>query len=109
MFLAVGCKSKMPSISQKEMTSILLDMHIADSYAQILPKTDSNSIELKNKDSLKKFYADIFQIHHINENEFKENLDWYGLNTIIMDSMYQSILADLSLLQVKKKDSIEKK
>lgn len=107
--LACGCKSKMPTISQKEMTSILLDMHIADSYAQILPKSDSKSIELKNKDSLKKFYSDIFQIHHIKENEFIENLEWYKMNTVMMDSMYQSILADLSLLQVKKKDSIENK
>ena len=100
-FLFSACGTKMPSISPAKMSSILTDMHLADSYAQFATAKDSLSHEIKNQDTLKWSYARVFQIHKVSENEFKDNLNWYKKHPDLLDSVYEKVLSTLAIYQSK--------
>jgi|JI8StandDraft_1071087.scaffolds.fasta_scaffold610634_1 hypothetical protein len=96
----VSCRNEFKPLSTEKMSKILMEIHIAEAYAQYVPK-DSTKTELKNTDSLKKFMASIFIENKINETEFKESIDWYKSRPELLDSIYQQVLTDIAIWQSK--------
>ena len=81
-----------------KMSRLLLEMHVAESFAQYAPK-DSSRHELKNRDSLARYYSLILKENGLNEEDFRRSMAYYKKRPDLLDSIYQQILADLSILQ----------
>lgn len=97
--LASQCK-KESHLSIQTMSNILLQMHLAESYSQILPK-ENTTIMTKNIDSLKNFDAAIFKEFHTTKEEFEQSLNYYKSKPELLDSIYQIIMNETNLLQKK--------
>jgi hypothetical protein len=88
-----GCsnKDKIPSsiISKNEMQNILWDMIQADQYAKQFIVKDSAKRNVSAETM--KLYDEIFQIHHITQQEFQKSYQFYmgrpDLLKIIFDSL----------------------
>lgn len=81
------------------MSGVLLDMHLAESYAQQIP--GNKGADLKNQDSLLRFNADILRKHRVTEAQFKTSINWYKQRPDLLDSIYQSILSEYIIMQAK--------
>ncbi len=75
-------------------------MHIAEGYAQALPKKENSTVP-KNPDSLLKYHAMILDEYRISKNEFQTSLNYYKKHPDLLDSIYQLVLADVVILQAK--------
>lgn len=95
LFMLSACKQGLPTIAPKQMSKILTDLHLADAYAQIVPR-DSSETSIKNHDSLKLYYSRIFKQNQVTEEQFKQNMAWYQEHPDILDSVYQMALSDIS-------------
>jgi len=97
---AYSCKEKAKHLSPARMTEILMDMHLAEAYAQQLPR-DSMQVSLKNEDSLLVFNARILNHYQLSETDFKNSIEWYKAHPELLDSIYQNILTEIAILQSK--------
>lgn len=95
-----SCGNQFTPIPIHKMSDMLLEMHLAESLSQQLPK-DSNQTSYKNEDSLLVFNAEILKKYHISESTFKANIDWYKTQPEMLDSVYQNILSEIAILQSK--------
>lgn len=96
LLLGLGaCKPELPSIAPKNMSKLLKEIHLADAYAQLVPR-DSTETSIKNTDSLKAYYSRIFKLHQITEEQFMQNMAWYQEHPDLLDSVYQITLNDIS-------------
>ena len=82
------------------MSKILLKMHLAEGYAQVLPK-ELNSTVYKNEDSLLKYDAMILKEFKLSKQDFQYNLNYYKQHPELLDSVYLIILSDIAILQAK--------
>lgn len=98
--IALSCRREPEPLSMDKMGHLLLEMHVAESYAQFAPK-DSLNPGLKNRDSLARYYTLILQENGLTEQQFKQSMDYYKKRPELLDSMYQQILADLLVLQTR--------
>jgi hypothetical protein len=98
--LLSSCMEKAAPISSARMTELLLEMHLAEAYAQQMPK-DSLQVSLKNEDSLLVFNARILKQQGVSEEEFRNSMEWYKARPDILDSIYQNILTEIAILQSK--------
>jgi hypothetical protein len=77
-------------IPQKKMEDIIWDMTQADQFATQYLKKDSSVHNLKAETM--KMYDEIFAIHHVTKDEFKENFQYYTshpeLTKMIFDSLF---------------------
>ncbi len=96
LLFVMNCKQK-EHLPVQTMSKILLKMHIAESYAQLLPK-ENTTVMSKNMDSLKKFDAAIYKEFHINKEEFDRSLDYYKSNPQLLDSIYQIIMNEIAIM-----------
>lgn len=95
-----GCKTDAPPLSMKQMSSILLDLHLAEAYAHHLPK-DSMHRGLKNEDTLLYFNAQILKDHKTTQNELQTSLAWYQSRPELLDSIYEQVMNELSVRESK--------
>lgn len=95
---AVSCRQEPEPLPMDKMSHLLLEMHVAESFAQYAPK-DSSRHELKNRDSLARYYSLILKENGLNEEDFRRSMAYYKKRPDLLDSIYQQILADLSILQ----------
>lgn len=95
-----SCGNEFKPLPIHKMSEVLLEMHIAESLSQQMPK-DSNQTSYKNEDSLLVFNAEILNKYHISESTFKANIDWYKTQPEMLDSVYQNILSEIAILQSK--------
>lgn len=95
---SLSCRREPEPLSIDKMSHVLLEMHVAESYSQYAPK-DSSRQQLKNQDSLARYYALILKENKITEQDFKRSMAWYKKQPELLDSIYQQILADLSVWQ----------
>lgn len=100
MIAQVSCREKPAPLSSDRMTDLLLEMHLAEAYAQQLPK-DSLQVSLKNEDSLLVYNAQILKHYEVSESTFKSSIEWYKAHPDILDSIYQNILTEIAILQSK--------
>lgn len=82
------------------MGKILLELHLAEAYAQQLPK-DSNHLSFKNEDSLIVFHAEILKKQDISEIDFQQSINWYKSRPELLDSIYQGILSEIAIMNSK--------
>lgn len=106
MLLLAGACKKNTNIPVKKMSKILLSMHLAESYTRSIPRSktipDSNGLILFTpEDSLLKYNAMILKEFKISKTEFRNSLDYYKRNPVLLDSIYQMILADIAIMQAK--------
>lgn len=99
--LMINCNNNKGILTQKKMTQVLLELHLAEALAQHLPK-DSLQNEIKNTDSLAIFSKVIFTQNQVTEKEFLQSLEWYKSKPELLDSMYQNILSEIAILHSKK-------
>ncbi len=95
-----SCISTPGPIPVPKMTKILLEMHLAESYAQHMPK-DSGQTSIKNEDSLLVYNAQILKANQITEKDFQNSINWYKTKPELLDSIYQTLLTDIAILQSK--------
>jgi len=96
----VCCQTDKPPISIDQMSKVLLDMHLAESYAQQMPKPVDH-YTLKNEDSLRKYHAGILKKYQLSEKQFLQDLHWYTNHPTLLDSVYQIMLTDIAILQTR--------
>jgi hypothetical protein len=88
-----GKKSQPPRhiLDKEKMEALLWDVMRADQfiYTYILPKDSSKKKEPEGR----KLYTQIFQLHRISEQQFRESYAWYkehpAVLKVIMDSISQ--------------------
>jgi hypothetical protein len=97
----INCNNNKGILTQKKMTQVLLELHLAEALAQHIPK-DSLQNEIKNTDSLVIFTREIFTKNQVAEKEFLQSLEWYKSKPELLDSMYQNILSEIAILHSKK-------
>jgi hypothetical protein len=97
----VNCNNNKGILTQKKMTQVLLELHLAEALAQHIPK-DSLQNEIKNTDSLVIFTREVFTKNQVAEKEFLQSLEWYKSKPELLDSMYQNILSEIAILHSKK-------
>lgn len=100
MLSFLACKEKYTPLSHAKMSKILMELHIAESYAQFATK-DSNQTSYKNEDTLLLYNAQILMNNKISEQEFQKSIDWYKVHPELLDSIYQKILSDIAILTSK--------
>lgn len=107
--LYFSCKEKKQYIPIQQLKDILLQMHLAESYALMAPK-DSN-LQYTDTTMLAKHYNQILNQNKITQQDFELSIQHYKDIPGMYDSIYQMILNDISILQSKiqieqtKKDS----
>ncbi len=101
MFLVVACKDaareNTPPIDKEKMTAIMTDIHIAETYSTMV-SSDEHTTN-KNIDSLGIYYKSVLKHHNLTLDEFKSALDWYSTHNRHYDSVYNSVLSELSTLE----------
>ncbi len=108
VYFIAAC-NKPAHLPMNKMSKILLKMHLAEGYAQVLPKNEpltdgkSGSMVLKNEDSLLKYNAMILKEFNITKTDFQQSLQYYKRNPELLDSIYQMVLSDIAILQAENK------
>lgn len=84
-------------IAREKMTEILTDIHLAETYSTMV--WDSVRMVNKHPDSLSAFYNTILQHHGISLDSFSAGMDWYSAHPTELDSVYNSVISNLSTLE----------
>lgn len=95
LIIVTGCKNKnrIPAgiIPQKKMQDIVWDMMRADQFLSDFVLNKDSSLD-KRTESIK-LYSQVFAIHHISKEQYKESFSFYkthpALFKVIMDSLSQ--------------------
>lgn len=95
-----ACSNEEKILTLPELSQLLLDLHLAEAYAQHLPK-DSMQRDLKNVDSLNAWNASILKKYHVSEKRFTASMEWYKSRPELLDSAYQQMLSELSIMATK--------
>ena len=98
--LAVACRQQsQPHLPPDKMQRLLFDIHLAETYSMTLHEDSTKRNVERNQDSLALFYRSIFKHHQITEKEFDESFDWYKQNPEQLDSIYASMISEMSKLE----------
>lgn len=95
-----ACREAAPPLTPKRMGALLLDLHLAEAYAQQIPRPESQ-VSMRNEDSLKAFQAGILTRHGLSESAFRKAINWYTSHPEMLDSVYQNILSEIAILAAK--------
>lgn len=95
-FLTLACvevpKPPAGTISEEEMTAILIDIHIAEARA--------NQFNLRSLDSTKllyrRFEQAIFKKHKVDTASYKNSYQFYIENPVYMDRIYKAVIDSLN-------------
>ncbi|MCB0700921.1 MAG: DUF4296 domain-containing protein [Chitinophagales bacterium] len=96
---AVSCKptEETAPIPRDKMTEIVTDIHLAETYSTMV--WDSSRMVNKHPDSLASFYHTILEHHSVSIDSFNHSLEWYSAHTTELDSVYNSVISNLSTLE----------
>lgn len=95
-----SCSQETKPLSTEKMSTILTEMHVAEAYSQFVGR-DSLQSGMKNLDSIKYFDAAILKENNTTETELRQSIDWYKNHPDLLDSVYQQVLTNISIWQVK--------
>jgi hypothetical protein len=98
VMLACAPKTEAPAdlVSEDKMTSVLLDIHLAEArIGRTITQYDTSRMVFKNvqKDILKKY--------SLTDSSFRHSYDYYLENPALLDKIYEKILDSLSLQEAK--------
>lgn len=92
-------------LSKSQMVEILTEIHITEANFRI-SKNRSKASELKPK-----YYDKILKEYGITLLQFKDNMDYYHNTPVMMEEIYELVLANLSKIQSEallEKEELEK-
>jgi len=91
LLLTTACSNKKAEapIPAAKMQAIMLDIHLAEAYSGTIPDSAHSG---KNRDSLARYYKEIFAHHQIAEADFNKGLEWYRVHPDELDSVYAKML-----------------
>lgn len=101
-FCMISCNQNQKILPRETLRSMLLDMELAESYVQHI-RTDSLHKTVSIADSLLRYNAEILKRYGSTENDFKVTMNYYRKHPTLLDSLYQDLLTDVSILQSKRK------
>ena len=85
-------------LTEEQMSRVLVDIHITESAL---------SLKNLNRDSSLSIYAgykaDIFQEHHITEEQFKQSYDYYSKHSDKLDHIYEVVIDSIGAKEAKGK------
>lgn len=89
-----------PDIPKDEMQKILIDLHYAEAWS-IIQNRDSirHNTNIRNPDSLAKYYKTILNHYGLSADELIKNLEWYKLHPDELDSIYIYMIPKTSSLE----------
>lgn len=96
VFLGACKKNKKPEfvLSEDQMVSVLIDIHITEGIASALPiKYDSSQVIYRLMEK------DVFLKHEVSDSVFTQSMLYYLQDPTIMDELYARIVDSLSLKQ----------
>ena len=97
--LLPACKeADSPHLPREKMLAVMTDIHMAEVYSTMVNDSTHKSLN-KNMDSLAYYYRSVLKHHNVTEDEFSESLDWYSKNPAELDTVYISIMAEISMLE----------
>ncbi len=105
MILFVSCKEEEPLVAEDQMAAILSDLHMAEAYAQLVPKNMGDYMT-KNNDTLKILYSHIYKKYDLDTTKFNKALTWYKNRPKVFDKVYEKVLEELSIRKDSYQDSI---
>jgi hypothetical protein len=90
---AICCtnKNRLPSgiLNPEEMQGVLSDMIQADQYSSLYLRKDSARVDVKLE--TEKLYGDVFRIHHITPQQFRESYHFYlsrpDITKVVFDTL----------------------
>jgi hypothetical protein len=99
--LVWGCSEKQEPkpanlLSEKKLTAILIDMHIAE--ARVEARGFSIDTATALYDNLKQ---DIYKKHKVSEDRFQKSYNYYLVNLKKLDKIYENVIDSLSMREVK--------
>ena len=101
LIMAISCseKKERPPVSLEKMQSLMVDLHLAETYSVGLYPDSLRKKFDKNPDSLAVYYAAILAHHHLDITQFKTAVDWYKQHPEMLDSLYNRVLSLANELQ----------
>ncbi len=81
-------------LTREQMTDILTDIYLFESFAREL-----QSLQPEFRDSAKYYYAGIYDYHDVEPAVFQEALDCYLLDQREMDAIHEEMLNRLSIME----------
>ncbi len=105
LLFAISCQNEVAPLPSDKMANILSDLHMAEAYAQLVPK-DNGGYMSKNIDTLKILYGHIYKKHDMDTSTFNQALGWYKKHPLEFDKVYENVLEVLSIRKEIAKDSI---
>ncbi|MGQ9845911.1 MAG: DUF4296 domain-containing protein [Bacteroidales bacterium] len=81
-------------ISRDSMINIIVDLHLVDAVLQN-PMTQSKVGDIPSNN----LYKAVMKKYHISKERFDKSMDFYSDNPVMLDSMYDSVIEKLSLIQ----------
>lgn len=97
----LGCseeKAKLPAglLPPAKITSILADIHIAESRVELMHVSPDTAEAAFNQ-----LQAEIFKKHHVSEAEFTKTYKYYLDNINALDKVYEGLVDTLTMREVK--------
>lgn len=83
-FVACGENRPQGIFKEKEMTDILFDIHVADSYISNLPPDSSNKEKVN-------YYLSIYQKYNTDSAQIRKNLEYYSEHPQELEDIYAEI------------------
>jgi hypothetical protein len=107
--LIIACQKrpeKIPDqvLNQKEMTSLLMDLHLAQSALSAMPTSDTitqpqSTFSPPKKYSMDDYVLYILKQHNIDTSVFKKSLKFYGERPELLEEVYDSVITNLNRIQ----------
>lgn len=80
-------------LSQQEMTTILAEIHLAQSALNIKSQTDTTTYNMSD------YTAFILKQHKISRNDFLVSMKFYSENPEILKQVYDSVITNLTKME----------
>lgn len=104
VFACTRKKSKMAVIPEKEMITIIKDMHIADGTFMVSKRRS----ELMNADSVN-YYDPIFEKYGYTRSQFDSSIAYYSTKPEILTKIYDQVLEELSVYEAEVEKKMKEK
>ncbi len=98
--LSVACNSILKSkpagtLSESEMVSLLVDLHIAEATLHIV---NDSIIKSSNIPELRTRFTEVFRKHGIKPDDFDTSLNYYIMHVEELDKIYVEVINRLSVM-----------
>lgn len=90
-----------PYINEDSLVSLLVDIHLADSYLASNQQEFANNLKkigiTKKEEGLKDFYASVFKKHGVKNPDFYKTLEYYSFHQDELLKIYERVLDSLNM------------